>query len=138
MSLWIENLLQTLSEALAVCSKLDGHRGNWLGRPREHQAACQCSGWTHSLHLTTLLSGPKQTCITPHPENLRALSGWDIPVAIQMWSMFWFYAGKLMIWQVENLCLFFLRGKKKNILAGKILTVFSSRILDLHTGESES
>lgn len=32
-------------------------------------------------------------------------------------------AGKLMIWQFETLCLFFLREKKQHLAAGKILKV---------------
>ena len=88
-----------------------------VGTDREgHQTACQCSGPTQSLHLTShrvSVRGPNQTCIAPHSNQLRVLSGWDITAASQVWSMFWLFLEGWWFGSLRTLCLFFLSKKKK-------------------------
>lgn len=117
----------------AVCSELGGHRGNWRRRASDCLSVFR-SDTEPSPHRVSV-RGPNQTCITPHSNQLRALSGWDITAASQVWSMFWLFLEGWWFGSLRTLCLFFLSKKKKGEHRN---TERSARILFLHTGECES
>lgn len=95
----------------AVCSELGGHRGNWRRRASDCLSVFR-SDTEPSPHRVSV-RGPNQTCITPHSNQLRALSGWDITAASQVWSMFWLFLEGWWFGSLRTLCLFFLSKKKK-------------------------